>query len=235
MTDWAVVPTWNERECLPALVGRLRAAAPGLRILVVDDDSPDGTGELALELGRELGGVELLRRTGRGGLASAYVDGFRRALDAGADRVVQMDADGSHRPEDVPRLLETDADLVLGSRYVPGGSTPGWPWRRELLSRFGSVYARLWLGLPHRDLTGGFKAWRRGALEAALAEPLRSEGYAFQVEMTLRAARAGASVTEVPIVFPQRVAGSSKMSGRIALEAALLVPRLRRRGGYRGP
>jgi dolichol-phosphate mannosyltransferase len=138
-----------------------------------------------------------------------------------------MDADLSHDPADVPRLLAADADLMLGSRYVPGGGTAGWPRHREILSRFGSIYARAWLGLPHRDLTGGFKAWRADLLRQVLSTPLRSRGYAFQVEMTLRVVRLQASVTEVPIVFTERAAGVSKMSGRIALEAALLVPTLR--------
>ena len=161
------------------------------------------------------------------GLASAYVDGFRRALDLGADRVVQMDADLSHDPADVPRLLASHADLVLGSRYVPGGGTRNWPLPRRLLSRFGSVYARLWLGLPQRDLTGGFKAWRRETLQGVLGAPVDSEGYAFQVEMTLRAIRAGSTVEEVPIVFTERADGTSKMTPAIAIEACLLVPRLR--------
>jgi len=213
-----VVPTYNERECLPTLVERLG----GLRILVVDDGSPDGTGDLAADLG-----CEVLRRTGKLGLASAYTDGMARALDLGADRIVQMDADLSHDPADVPRLLAADADVVLGSRYAPGGGTAGWPLRREILSRFGSMYARAWLGLPYKDVTGGFKAWRADTLRRVLDRPPQSEGYAFQVEMTLRAVRLGASIVEVPIVFTERAAGVSKMSGRIAVEAALLVPKLR--------
>lgn len=229
MRVFVVIPTYNERENLPRLVSLLREARSNLEILVVDDGSPDGTGDLVLELADELGGIHLLRREGKQGLASAYVDGFRRALAEGAERIVQMDADLSHDPADVPRLLDADADVVIGSRYVSGGGTSGWPLKRKVLSRFGSVYARAWLGLPYRDVTGGFKAWRRVTLERVLAEPLRSEGYAFQVEMTLRAVRSGASVTEVPIVFTERAAGASKMSGRIALEAALLIPRLRRR------
>ncbi len=228
MSVYVVIPTYNERENLPKLVGLLREARADLQLLVVDDGSPDGTGELAEQLNEELGGIHLLRRAGKQGLASAYVHGFGRALELGAERIVQMDADLSHDPADVPRLLEADADVVIGSRYVPGGGTSGWPLKRKLLSRFGSLYARAWLGLPYRDITGGFKAWRRATLERVLAEPLQSEGYAFQVEMTLRAVRGGASVTEVPIIFTERAAGASKMSGRIAIEAALLVPRLRR-------
>ena len=229
MSTYVVVPTYNERENLPNLVRQLRDARADLQILVVDDGSPDGTGDLAEQLNEELGGIHLLRRAGKQGLASAYVDGFGVALKAGAERVVQMDADLSHDPADVPRLLDADADVVIGSRYVPGGGTRGWPLKRKVLSRLGSIYARAWLGLPYRDITGGFKAWRAPTLARVLSEPLQSQGYAFQVEMTLRAVRSGATVTEVPIVFTERTAGASKMSSRIAVEAALLVPRLRRR------
>ncbi len=222
MSTFVVTPTYNEIDCLPGLVEKLCQALPEVQILVVDDGSPDGTGDLAEELG-----CRVLRRGGKLGLASAYVDGMGRALELGADRIVQMDADLSHDPADVPRLLATDADLALGSRYAPGGGTSGWPLHREILSRFGSLYARAWLSLPYRDLTGGFKAWRADLLRQVLSRPLQSEGYAFQVEMTLRAVRLGASITEVPIVFTERAAGVSKMSSRIAIEAALLVPRLR--------
>ncbi|MCP4870882.1 MAG: polyprenol monophosphomannose synthase [Proteobacteria bacterium] len=222
MSAFVVTPTYNEIDCLPGLVARLCEHLPDVRILVVDDGSPDGTGDLAEELG-----CDLLRREGKQGLASAYVDGMTRALELGADRVVQMDADLSHDPADVPRLLAVDADVVLGSRYAPGGGTSGWPLHREVLSRLGSIYARAWLGLPYKDLTGGFKAWKAPMLREVLSTPLVSEGYAFQVEMTLRAVRAGAKVEEVPIVFTERAAGVSKMSGKIAIEAALLVPRLR--------
>ena len=217
MSAFVVTPTYNESENLPTLVEKLG----DVRILVVDDGSPDGTGDLAEELG-----CDVLRRPGKQGLASAYVDGMTRALELGATRVVQMDADLSHDPADVPRLLASEADLALGSRYVPGGGTRGWPLHRKLLSRGGSIYSRLWLGLPYRDLTGGFKAWRAETLRAVLAEPIASEGYAFQVEMTVRAHRLGASIEEIPIVFTERVAGASKMSAKIAIEAARLIPRL---------
>ncbi len=229
MSVYVVVPTYNERENLPNLVRQLRDARADLQILVVDDGSPDGTGDLAEQLNEELGGIHLLRRAGKQGLASAYVDGFGVALKAGAERVVQMDADLSHDPADVPRLLDADADVVIGSRYVPGGGPRGWPGRRKVRGGPGSFSARAWLGLPYRDITGGFKAWRAPTLARVLSEPLQSQGYAFQVEMTLRAVRSGATVTEVPIVFTERTAGASKMSSRIAVEAALLVPRLRRR------
>lgn len=222
-----VIPTYNELENLPALLRRLHAVLPEAEVLVVDDGSPDGTADAAEAYGRARGRVSVLRRAGKQGLASAYVAGFGLALQRGASRVVQMDADLSHAPEDVPRLLARGAELVIGSRYVPGGGTVNWPAHRRALSRFGSIYARLWLGLGLRDLTGGFKAWRRPALEAALAEPVESDGYAFQVELSWRAHRAGASIEEVPIVFTERVAGVSKIDRGIAVEAAWLVPALR--------
>ncbi len=227
---WVVTPTYNEADNLPRLVRELRGALPTVGLLVVDDGSPDGTGELAQELAREHGRIEILHRAGKQGLASAYVAGFGCLLQAGARRVVQMDADLSHDPADVPRLLaalDDGADLALGSRYVPGGGTRNWPLNRRLLSRFGSVYSRLWLGLPYRDLTGGFKAWTRHALEHALSEPVVSDGYAFQVEMTWRVVQGGHRLAEVPIVFTEREDGLSKMSRDIAIEAAWLVPQLR--------
>lgn len=224
-----VIPTYNERENLPPLLERLHAVLPEAEVLVVDDGSPDGTAAAAEAYGRERGRVSVLRREGKQGLASAYVAGFERALSRGATRLVQLDADLSHAPEDVPRLLAVEADLVIGSRYVPGGGTVNWPLHRRALSRFGSLYARLCLGLGYRDLTGGFKAWRRGALAAALAEPVESDGYAFQVELSWRAHRAGATIAEVPIVFTERVAGVSKIDRSIAIEAAWLVPALRLR------
>ena len=229
---WVVTPTYNEAENLERLVRSLRAVLPQVGVLVVDDGSPDGTGQLAEALGEELGGVEVLHREGKQGLASAYVAGFQRLLDQDVGRVVQMDADLSHDPADVPRLLmalDDGADLALGSRYVPGGGTRNWPLNRRMLSRFGSLYSRLWLGLPYRDLTGGFKAWTRATLQEALSKPLASDGYAFQVEMTWRAVRGGRSITEVPIVFTEREDGVSKMSRDIAIEAAWLVPQLRLR------
>ncbi len=224
MSVLVVTPTYNERENLDALVGRLRAAMGEVDLLVVDDGSPDGTADAAEALG-----VQVLRRAAKAGLASAYQAGFRLGLEQGYERIVQMDADLSHDPADVPKLLAADADLVLGSRYVPGGGTRNWPLGRRLLSRFGGAYSRLWLGLPYRDLTGGFKAWRAEALDRALSTPLASDGYAFQVEMTWRVVQAGLSVGEVPIVFTERDQGVSKMSRAIAVEAAWLVPALRLR------
>jgi dolichol-phosphate mannosyltransferase len=225
MSTVIVIPSYNEAENLPRLVEGLRSACGEIEILLVDDSSPDGTAELARSLSK--GDIRVLERTQKRGLASAYVAGMQAALENGATRIVQMDADLSHDPADVPRLLAATSDLVLGSRYIRGGGTRNWPLQRRLLSRFGSIWARRWLDLPYKDLTGGFKAWRKPALEAALATHLSSEGYSFQVEMTLRVHRAGLSIEELPILFTEREDGVSKMSRAIALEAAWLVPMLR--------
>jgi dolichol-phosphate mannosyltransferase len=209
----------------------LERAAPGAhRILVVDDGSPDGTGEIADRLAAEHEAVEVLHRTVREGLGPAYIAGFTYALERGADFVMEMDADFSHDPADLARLLAAagDADLVLGSRYVAGGGVTDWGRVRRIVSRGGSWYARMVLGLQVRDLTGGFKCFRREVLEAIDLPTVRSRGYAFQVELTDRAVQAGFVVVELPIVFRDRELGRSKMSWRIAGEAALLVPRLRR-------
>jgi dolichol-phosphate mannosyltransferase len=242
---WVVVPTFNERATLPALIIRLAAAlsllAPGeLRILVVDDDSPDGTGAVADGLAAADERVRVLHRARRSGLGDAYAAGFAYALAEGAATIVQMDADGSHDAADVPRLLAElgsgRADLVIGSRYVPGGATPDWPLRRRLLSRGGCAYARRVLGHDVRDLTGGFKAWSAATLAAALAEPLTVQGYGFQIELTDRAARRGARIVELPITFRDRTEGESKMGAAIVREAIVRVPRLRlerRRAGHR--
>jgi dolichol-phosphate mannosyltransferase len=224
MKSIVVTPTYNERENIPVLIERL--SAHGVPVLVVDDGSPDGTAELAREAG-----AQVLEREGKLGLASAYVAGFQRALELGAERIVQMDADLSHDPDDVPRLIEACQGLALGSRYVEGGGTRNWPLNRRVLSRGGSLYSRLMLGLPQRDLTGGFKCWEASLLRKVLTTPVRSQGYAFQVEMTLRAVRTGAQVVEVPILFTERVEGASKMSRDIAIEAALVIPLLRFREG----
>jgi len=225
MSTIIVVPSYNEAENLPRLVEGLRRAQPDMHLLLVDDGSPDGTADLARSLSN--GDISVLERGEKLGLASAYVAGMKEALEKGARRVVQMDADLSHDPADVPRLLASGADLVLGSRYVEGGGTRNWPLQRRVLSRFGSLWSRTWLGLPYRDLTGGFKAWTGEALALALEKPLSSEGYAFQVEMSWRVHCAGLSIEEVPIVFTEREDGVSKMSRGIAVEAAWLVPCLR--------
>jgi dolichol-phosphate mannosyltransferase len=223
---WVILPTYNEAENLERVVAAVLAAVPNAHILVVDDSSPDGTGAIA----DALDGVEVLHRPRKSGLGRAYVAGFAYALEAGAATVVEMDADLSHDPADLPRLLErvaSGADVVLGSRYVPGGGIQDWDALRRGISRFGCGYARRVLGVPVRDLTGGFKAFRASALEAIDYASVRSQGYAFQVELTYRALRRGLRVDEVPIVFREREHGDSKMSALIALEAAWLVPALR--------
>lgn len=232
---WVVMPTYNEAANVQAIVraaaGELDRLEPGgYRILVVDDGSPDGTGELADQLAYELETVEVLHRTSKAGLGHAYLAGFAKALAAGAELVVEMDADFSHDPRYLGDLLEAakDADLVLGSRYVDGGGIRDWGLLRRLISRGGGVYARLILQVDVRDLTGGFKCIRREVLEAIQLGSVRAEGYVFQIEVTYRALLAGFRVREVPIVFRDRTAGASKMSTRIALEAMWLVPRLRR-------
>jgi len=231
---WLILPTYDEAENVEAVVcaahAVLREAAPdGFHILVVDDNSLDGTGAIAERLAGELAEVEVLHRARKDGLGPAYLAGFAAAIEGGAALVLEMDSDLSHDPADLARLLAAAerADVVLGSRYVDGGRIEGWGLVRRAVSRGGCSYARRVLGLPLRDLTGGYKCFRREALEALELETVRSTGYAFQVELTYRAARAGLRVVEVPIVFRERRAGQSKMSARIALEAALLVPRLR--------
>ena len=233
---WIVIPTYDEADNLASLVAAVRAAmatgAPGVTtsILVVDDDSPDGTGDVADRLAARHAGVHVLHRPGKGGLGGAYLAGFRCALAAGADYVLEMDADFSHDPADLPRLLATaraGADLVLGSRYVRGGNVTGWSAARQLLSRAGGFYARSVLGSPIRDLTGGFKCFRASSLRAIGVDTFAAHGYAFQVEATYRAERAGLRVVEVPIVFHERRAGRSKMSPAIAAEAIWRIPSLR--------
>jgi dolichol-phosphate mannosyltransferase len=227
---WLVIPTYNEAENIRAIVAAaLARLPPSRRVLVVDDSSPDGTGEIAAELAAASEDVDVLRRRGPRGLGPAYVAGFQRALDGGAALVAQMDADFSHDPADLPRLLEAaaDADLVLGSRYVSGGGVTDWGPGRRAISRWGSAYARAVLGIGIRDLTGGFKVFRRPVLEAIGLESLASLGYAFQVETTYRTIRAGFRVVEVPIVFRDRRVGQSKMSGPIVMEAAWRVPAMR--------
>jgi len=222
------LPTYNERENLEKM---LRALAPhGVHVLVIDDNSPDGTGQIADDLARELDFVSVLHRDKKEGLGPAYLAGFRRALADGADYVLEMDCDFSHDPADVPRLIaacEEGADLALGSRYVPGGGTRNWGLLRRAISWGGSFYARLLLGVRVRDLTGGFKCFRRAVLEALDLDAIGSKGYAFQIEMTYRAMCKGFRVQEVPITFADRTEGTSKMSKTIFLEAVVKVPLLR--------
>jgi dolichol-phosphate mannosyltransferase len=213
----------------PLIAAALANLPQDARVLVVDDRSPDGTGEIADELAREEERIEVLHRPRKEGLGPAYLAGFRRALGGGAELVLEMDSDFSHDPADLPRLLAAveDADLAIGSRYVAGGSVENWTPLRRAISRGGSAYARLVLGIPVGDLTGGFKCFRRKVLEAIPLELVSSRGYAFQVEMTYRAAKAGFRIVEVPICFRERRAGASKMSGGIVAEAAWKVPLLR--------
>jgi dolichol-phosphate mannosyltransferase len=232
MRTLAIIPTYNEVDNLRPLIGELLALDPAIDLLVVDDNSPDGTGPLADALAAENDRVAVLHRLGKQGLASAYIAGFQYALERPYDAVIHMDADFSHRPEDVPRLLRAldDADVVIGSRRTPGGKTVGWSPARTLISAWGSIYARFVLGLRMRDCTGGFKALRRRALLALDLPRVRSNGYAFHVELNYAWSRAGLRVVEVPIVFPDRVRGESKMSAAIALEAAVVLWRLRFQG-----
>jgi dolichol-phosphate mannosyltransferase len=238
---WVVLPTYNEAGNLEALVSALipvlrRSCAEGFRILVVDDNSPDGTGRIADGLADRIDAVEVLHRAVKEGLGRAYVAGFERALESGAGRVVEMDADFSHEPAVLPDLLraiDDGADVALGSRYVEGGGIDNWGLVRRVVSRGGSWYARRVLGLGVRDLTGGFKCFDARALRELEPQTVRSEGYVFQVELTYRAVRRGMRVTEVPIRFRERRAGKSKMTLRIAFEAAWLVPALNWRSRVR--
>ncbi|MFC4591556.1 polyprenol monophosphomannose synthase [Sphaerisporangium corydalis] len=217
-----IVPTYNERENLPMIAGRLRAALPDVHLLVADDGSPDGTGAVADELAAADDHVHVLHRPGKRGLGAAYVAGFRWGLSEGYDVLVEMDADGSHKPEELHLLLDAlggSADLVIGSRWVPGGRVVNWPASRELLSRVANTYARLMLGVPVRDTTAGFRAYRASTLEKIGLDDVRSEGYCFQVDLTLRTVRGGLRVAEVPITFVDRVVGASKMSRAIVAEA----------------
>ncbi|MEA2346585.1 MAG: dolichol-phosphate mannosyltransferase [Thermoleophilaceae bacterium] len=232
---WLVLPTYNEAENIEPLVRaaleQLATTGPDNHILVVDDGSPDGTGDIADRLAAEFPAVTVLHRHAKEGLGRAYVAGFTHALGAGAELVMEMDSDFSHDPADLPRLIAAakDADLVLGSRYVPGGGVREWGLVRRFISRGGSFYARVILGLPVRDLTGGFKCFRRSTLEKLNLEDVHADGYGFQIELTYRAVRAGLKVTEVPIVFTERRLGQSKMSAGVALEAIWKVPALRLR------
>jgi len=216
-----IVPTYDERENLPLITARVRAAVPEADVLVADDNSPDGTGVLADELAAADDHVHVMHRRGKEGLGAAYLAGFDWALDHGYDVVVEMDADGSHQPEQLPRLLDAlrDADLVLGSRWVPGGSVVNWPKSREFLSRGGSLYTRMMLGVPMRDATGGYRAFRADTLRKLDLTGVESAGYCFQVELGWRAVKAGMRVREVPIEFVERELGASKMSQRIVVEA----------------
>jgi dolichol-phosphate mannosyltransferase len=222
-----VIPTYNEAENLPDIVARVRRAVPDVDILVVDDGSPDGTGELADRLAADDSQLRVLHRTVKQGLGAAYREGFQVALDAGYDVIGEMDADGSHQPEQLPLLLDAigRADLVIGSRWVPGGSVVNWPWSRRALSRAGNLYTRLLLGIRVRDATAGFRLFRRETLTAIGLDRVQSLGYVFQVELVYRALRAGLRVEEVPIEFVERVRGDSKMTPEVARESLVRITR----------
>ncbi len=229
MRPLVIIPTYNECENIVPLVTAVLAAHPDLHVLIIDDNSPDGTGELADHLARETGRVWVTHRPAKQGLGTAYIAGFRYALERDYDRVVTMDADFSHRPEDLPRLLHAadSNDLVIGSRNIPGGRVEGWPLSRHIVSKGGSLYARLFLSLPIHDCTGGFKCLRRSALDVLDLDALCSNGYGFSVEVNYACVQASLRIAEVPIVFPDRTRGQSKMSSGIVVEASLLVLRLR--------
>ena len=229
MRATVVVPTYDEIANIERLLREVRAAAPDARVLVVDDGSPDGTADRAEALGRELGNIEVMRRTEKNGLGNAYRAGLRRAIDDGAEVCVQMDADLSHPPSELPALIsnvEHGADLCIGSRYVPGGRVVNWPRQRRMLSRWGNRYAAGVLGLAVNDATAGYRAYRSEALERMEFETVGAEGYGFQIEMTHRLVSAGGRVVEFPITFADRTEGESKLSGNIVKEALLLVLQL---------
>jgi dolichol-phosphate mannosyltransferase len=228
---WVVLPTYDEADNIRPISEAILAALPGATLLVVDDDSPDGTGRIADELAAADGRIRVRHRAAKQGLGRAYLDGFRIALEGGAEVVVQMDADFSHDPTVLPSLIapvvDGTADLVIGSRYTTGGGVLDWGVGRRVISRGGSLFARTVLGLGTHDLTGGFKAWRAGTLAAVPFDGVHAGGYVFQIEMTFRASRAGARVREIPIVFRDRRIGQSKMSRRIVVEALVVVVQLR--------
>jgi dolichol-phosphate mannosyltransferase len=232
---WLVLPTYNEAENIEAVVRasltQLATTGREHHVLVVDDNSPDGTGRIADGLAAEIAEVEVLHRAAKEGIGPAYLAGFGHALGRGAELLMEMDSDFSHDPADLPRLIEASdrADLVLGSRYVPGGGVTDWGLGRRLISRGGSLYAQVLLGIPVSDLTGGFKCFRRAVLEGLDLSAVGTDGYGFQIEVTYRAVKAGFRVEEVPIVFRDRRVGASKMSARIAVEAFWKVPLLRLR------
>ncbi|MFB9835220.1 polyprenol monophosphomannose synthase [Actinoallomurus acaciae] len=222
-----IIPTYQERENVESIVGRVRASVPQAEVLVADDASPDGTGEIADRLAAEDDHVHVLHRKGKEGLGAAYVAGFRWGMERGFDVLVEMDADGSHQPEELPRLLSAleDNDLVIGSRWVRGGRVENWPKKREALSRGANTYSRLLLGFHVHDSTGGFRAYRATTLSKIGIDDVTSQGYCFQVDLTLRTVRAGLKVAEVPITFVERTHGASKMSRDIMIEAFVKLTR----------
>ncbi|MGO1974523.1 MAG: polyprenol monophosphomannose synthase [Propionibacteriaceae bacterium] len=220
-----IIPTYNEAENLERIVGRLRTATPQVHVLVADDNSPDGTGEIADRLAAADGNVHVLHRRGKEGLGAAYLAGFGWGLDHGYGVLVEMDADGSHQPEELHRLLDAlgTADMVKGSRWVKGGKVVNWPWHRELISKGGSLWSRMMLGVPLKDVTGGFNAFRADTLRGIGLDDIASAGYCFQVDLAWRTLKAGYTVKEVPITFVEREYGDSKMSKSIVIEALLRI------------
>ena len=222
-----VIPTYNEKENVANMAKAVLAQSSEIELLFVDDNSPDGTGDIIEDLRKSEPRIHCLHRTQKEGLGRAYVAGFKRALELGADIVIQMDCDFSHDPKDLPRLIAAKGDLVIGSRYVKGGDTPGWPFKRRLISRCGGIFIRTVTGMPIKDPTGGFKRWTRAALEALDLDTVRSAGYSFQLEMNHRTWKHGLSIAEIPIVFTDRVAGCSKITAGIAVESIRIALRLR--------
>ena len=226
MKTVVVIPTYDEKDNVRPMAEAV-LATPGVELLFVDDNSPDGTGDIVEEMGKTDPRIRCLHRTKKEGLGRAYVAGFKRAIELGADRIVQMDCDFSHDPKDLPRMLAEDADLVIGSRYVKGGDTPGWPFKRRLVSRAGGIFIRTVTGMPLRDPTGGFKCWKRATLEGLDLDTVESAGYSFQLEMNHRTWKRGFRIKEIPIVFTDRVAGYSKITAGIAVESVKIALRLR--------
>lgn len=227
MKTLVVIPTYDEKDNVATMAEALFAVDPSLEILFVDDNSPDGTGDVIEGLIKNDSRIHCLHREKKEGLAKAYLAGFKRAIELGADRIVQMDCDFSHDPKDVPRLVAEDTDLVIGSRYVKGGATPGWPFKRRLISRMGGIFIRTVTGMPLKDPTGGFKCWKVSALKAMEYDTIESAGYSFQLEMNHRAWKTGLKISEIPIIFTDRVKGYSKISAGIAVESIKISLRLR--------
>ncbi len=227
MKTVVVIPTYDERENAGPMAAAVLAQSPDLELLFVDDNSPDGTGDVIEGLRKTEPRIHCLHRTKKEGLGRAYVAGFQRAIELGAAKIVQMDCDFSHDPKDLPRLIAADADLVIGSRYVKGGGTPGWPFRRRLISRAGGIFIRAVTGMPLRDPTGGFKCWKVATLGKIDFTAVESAGYSFQLEMNHRAWKAGCSIREIPIVFTDRAHGYSKITAGIATESVRIALRLR--------
>lgn len=227
MKTVVVIPTYDERENVAGMANAVLSQDPAVELLFVDDNSPDGTGAEIDRLAETEPRIHCLHRERKEGLGRAYVAGFRKAIELGADRIVQMDCDFSHNPADIPRLLAEDADLVIGSRYVAGGGTPGWPFRRRLISRLGGAFIRCATGMPLKDPTGGFKCWRVETLKAIRFETVESAGYSFQLEMNHRTWKGGFTIRETPIIFSARAAGYSKITTAIAVESFKIALKLR--------